>query len=416
MPNVIGIRLLASSLCIAAALCFAVTARGQQAPQPGAAGTAGQQAPAPRVAGTIELVEGDVLIEGKDGSTRLPVVGEPVYEGDTLTSFAKSEVHLDMADGAQFILREDSKITLFEYVADGGSEDRSLIDLTRGALRAITGWIGQYNRSRYRVRTPLVTIGVRGTDHEPTHIPIGDPRGEPGSYDKVNDGAVFMETKQGIVEVPKNRAAFHSASAKAAPRLLGTVPRFYKPGRHEQRFAARAQQVRKTIPQRRTERQEIVRQRGEKAGAKGGAQGGAKGVCRARRRAARRAAHRAAHRAERRVGGRRNRRSLRRQQPSRRPAMARQRQGSPTRRSTAKRARAARRAMATGRGPRRSHRRIAVRRKTRARPRSRTAQTAASARRKSAAARKGRDRARASVRPSGVFWGSCGARTSAGEC
>ena len=222
----------------------------------------------PRVAGTIELADGNILLEGKDGSTRLPVVGENVYEGDTITTFANAEAHLHMADGAQFIVREDSKITLFEYVADGGSEDRSLIDLAKGAMRSITGWIGQFNRTKYRIRTPLVTIGVRGTDHEPTHLLPGDPRGEPGSYDKVNDGSAFMETKQGIVEVPKNRAAFHSASAKAAPRLLGTVPVFYKPGKHEQRFVARAQETRKAIPQRRLERQEFVRQRGAAGGAK----------------------------------------------------------------------------------------------------------------------------------------------------
>ena len=227
-----------------------------------------QGTPQPRVAGTIELADGNILIEGKDGRTRLPVVGESVNEGDTITTFTNSEAHLHMADGAQFIVRADSKITLSEYVADGGSDDRSLVDLAKGAMRSITGWIGQFNRTKYRIRTPLVTIGVRGTDHEPTHIPVGDPRGEPGSYDKVNEGSAFMETKQGIVEVPKNRAAFHSAAAKAAPRLLGTVPVFYKPGRHEQRFVARAQETRKAIPQRRLERQEFVRQSSAAGGAK----------------------------------------------------------------------------------------------------------------------------------------------------
>jgi hypothetical protein len=223
----------------------------------------------PRVAGTIELADGNILIEGKDGRTRLPVVGEDVYEGDSITTFANSEAHLHMADGAQFIVREDSKITLFEYVADGGSEDRSLVDLAKGAMRSITGWIGQFNRTKYRIRTPLVTIGVRGTDHEPTHLLPGDPRGEPGSYDKVNEGSAFMETKQGIVEVPKNRVVFHSASGRAQPRLLSAVPAFFKPGRHEQRFLARAQEVRKTMPQRRLERREIVqRQRGVAGGAK----------------------------------------------------------------------------------------------------------------------------------------------------
>ena len=231
-------------------------------------GPAAQAQDAPRIAGTIELADGNILIDGKDGRSRLPAVGENVYEGDTITTFANSEAHLHMADGAQFIVREDSKITLFEYVADGGSEDRSVIDLAKGAMRSITGWIGQFNRTKYRIRTPLVTIGVRGTDHEPSHLLPGDPRGEPGSYDKVNEGSAFMETKQGIVEVPKNRAAFHSVSARAAPRLLGAVPAFFRPGRHEQRFLARAQEVRKAIPQRRLERQEFVRQRGAAGGAK----------------------------------------------------------------------------------------------------------------------------------------------------
>lgn len=238
---------------LAVAICLAPAAHAQDTP---------------RIAGTIELADGNILIEGKDGRSRLPVVGESVHEGDTITTFANSEVHLHMADGAQFIVREDSKITLFEYVADGGSEDRSLVDLARGAMRSITGWIGQFNRSKYRIRTPLVTIGVRGTDHEPSHIPVGDPRGEPGSYDKVNEGSAFMETKQGVVEVPKNRAVFHSASGRASPRLLSAVPAFYKPGRHEQRFLVRAQEVRKAIPQRRLERQEFVRQRGAGGGAK----------------------------------------------------------------------------------------------------------------------------------------------------
>lgn len=237
----------------AAILCLAATAQAQDTP---------------RIAGTIELADGNILIEGKDGRSRLPVVGENVYEGDTLTTFANAEIHLHMADGAQFIVREDSKITLFEYVADGGSEDRSLVDLAKGAMRSITGWIGQFNRTKYRIRTPLVTIGVRGTDHEPSHLLPGDPRGEPGSYDKVNEGSAFMETKQGIVEVPRNRVVFLSVSARAAPRLLTSVPVFFKPGRHEQRFLARAQETRKAIPQRRLERQEFVRQRGTAGGAK----------------------------------------------------------------------------------------------------------------------------------------------------
>ena len=217
---------------------------------------------APRVAGAIELTDGDVLLEGRDGKTRLPASGENVFEGDTVTTFPNGEIHLQMADGASLIVRENSKITIAEYVADGGENDRSLIDLAKGALRSITGWIGQHNRANYKIRTPLVTIGVRGTDHEPSHLLEGDPRGEPGSYDKVNEGRTYMQGPQGTVEVPANRVVFRGHARGARARLLATTPGFFRPGRFERRFEGRAREVRRTIQERREARREFLRQRG----------------------------------------------------------------------------------------------------------------------------------------------------------
>ena len=231
-------------LQIVLALCFAASAQAQDQP---------------RVAGRIELAEGIANIEGKDKRVRRPSVGDSVFEGDSIATSRQSELHLDMADGASLIVRENSRIRLTEYVADGGDKDRSLIDLTRGAMRSITGWIGQYNRSNYRVRTPLVTIGVRGTDHEPTHLEAGDPRGAPGSYDKVNEGAAFMQTKQGVVDVPANAAVFQALSAEGLPQLLATIPPFFRPGKFEQQFLQRAQELRNAIPQKRLERLEFLR-------------------------------------------------------------------------------------------------------------------------------------------------------------
>lgn len=235
--------------CLAAGFCLAAAAQAQTGPKP-------------RVAGTINLFDGIVQIEGKDKRTRRPVKGENVFEGDSIATSRQSEIHLDMADGAAMIVRESSKITITEYVADGGDKDRSLIDLARGAMRSVTGWIGQYNRSNYRIRTPLVTIGVRGTDHEPTHLEPGDPRGEPGSYDKVNDGAAFMQSKQGTVEVPANTAVFQALSAEGIPQLLATVPGFFKPGKFEQEFQRRTRDLRNAIPQKRMDRIEFLRKQG----------------------------------------------------------------------------------------------------------------------------------------------------------
>lgn len=232
---------------LAAAMCLAHTTYAQDTP---------------RVAGKIELAEGIARIEGRDKLARRPVVGENVHEGESIATSGKSELHLNMADGASLIVRENSRIKLTEYVADGGDKDRSLIELAQGAMRSITGWIGQYNRGNYRVRTPLVTIGVRGTDHEPTHLLPGDPRGEPGSYDKVNEGIAFMETKQGVVDVPANAAVFQALSAEGIPQLLATIPGFFKPGKFEQQFLQRSQLLKNAIPQRRMDRIDFLKKQG----------------------------------------------------------------------------------------------------------------------------------------------------------
>ncbi len=237
------------SLALAAMLFVASTAQAQDKPEP-------------RVAGKIELAEGIAQIEGSDKRARRPVVGENVHEGDSIATSGKSELHLNMADGASLIVRENSRIKLTEYVADGGDKDRSLIELAQGAMRSITGWIGQYNRANYRVRTPLVTIGVRGTDHEPTHLLPGDTRGAPGSYDRVNEGAAFMETKQGVVDVPANAAVFQALSAEGLPQLLATIPGFFKPGKFEQQFLQRAQVLRNAIPQKRLDRIDFLKKQG----------------------------------------------------------------------------------------------------------------------------------------------------------
>jgi len=168
-----------------------------------------------------------------------------------------------MADGAELAVRENTKVTITVYVANGDDDDRSLLDLARGTLRAVTGWIGKYRRSGYQIRTPMVTIGVRGTDHEPTHIPPGDPRGEPGSYDKVNEGSTIMQSELGAVEVSPNRAAHFDAARKVPPRLLQTVPAFFKPGRHEARFVQRARESVRTLDTQREQRRQLIQKHPE---------------------------------------------------------------------------------------------------------------------------------------------------------
>lgn len=234
------------------------------------AGRAAADAP-PDPAGRIELTEGEVHLVDRQQRARTMAVGAPVMEGDSIITGHDGELHLAMADGGVIAVRPDTHMTIVNYRAEGGPSDQSLINLTAGAFRSITGWIGRYNRSQYKIRTPTATIGVRGTDHEPMVILPGGTsnpaNGESGTYDKVNIGNTYIETQHGRVEVPAGRAAFSPHSQKRGqlrPRLLDKIPQRYRPSRHEERLERRHEKVQEQIPRIRAERVKSVRERVDK--------------------------------------------------------------------------------------------------------------------------------------------------------
>jgi len=198
-------------------------------------------------AGTVDFIEGDVLVEAKGAPNRTAKLGDPVHQGDTITTFAGAELHLRMADGGYLSLRENTKITVTTYRANGDDKDESLIDLAKGALRSVTGWIAKQKHTAYNVRTPMVTIGVRGTDHETIHLEPGDPRGEPGSYDMVNEGRTVMQSKSGRVEIAPNQSARFHPDLRGPPRVLPSVPLFFRSARNERQFVERSRVSARTL-------------------------------------------------------------------------------------------------------------------------------------------------------------------------
>ena len=73
---------------------------------------------------------------------------------------------VNMIDGAQMRIKENSAIKISEYKMKSGFEKGSIsvIDLIKGGLRKITGSIASSPFGVYRFQTGVMTIGVRGTD------------------------------------------------------------------------------------------------------------------------------------------------------------------------------------------------------------------------------------------------------------
>lgn len=167
--------------------------------------------------------------------TKIPLhKGDFVYEADTIMTSKTGSAQLIMSDGAYIAIRPNSSIRLDVYHYDKEEEKgvgESIITLLKGCFRSITGMIGKENKDNYRIKTPVATIGIRGTDHEPLYIPEPEegeiPIGEPGLYDKVNSGETYIENEAGIVSILPNQVGFVSDQTTTAV-VEDTIPDVYE--------------------------------------------------------------------------------------------------------------------------------------------------------------------------------------------
>jgi hypothetical protein len=217
-------------------------------------------------AGVIELVEGEVQITSKSGEVVTARTAQPVSEGDTVATGKTGEVHFRMEDQALIAVRPNTRMRIDAYRALGDQDDNSTLYLLKGTFRALTGWIGRYNKERYQIRTLTVTIGIRGTDHEPAYFgadttPAERDNHPPGSYDKVNLGETFIQNAAGKISVTQGRAGFAPDAVTRAPQLLERTPSFYRKTRNESTFESKREQQAKDIETKRIERIEKVREK-----------------------------------------------------------------------------------------------------------------------------------------------------------
>jgi FecR protein len=180
-------------------------------------------------AGRVQFVFGVAHAIGGEGGQRQLAKAQPVYAGETIVTGPTASLQLRMIDKAVLAIRPNSQVHIETYhLAD--SSGQAILRLVQGSLRSVTGLIGQLHSDNYRIITNRAYLGVRGTDHEPSHILPGEAGGaEPGTYDKVNTGATFLAGPGGRVDLDPNEVGFASNLPGAAPMRLEGVPAFMRP-------------------------------------------------------------------------------------------------------------------------------------------------------------------------------------------
>ncbi|NND59320.1 MAG: FecR domain-containing protein [Gammaproteobacteria bacterium] len=185
-------------------------------------------------AGKVMFVYGKAFVMSADGNRAALTKGSTVQSGDTIVTSANGRVQLRMEDGGLLALKPQTEFVIeeFNFPASAGGpvaatgEPRSFFALVKGGFRSITGAVGKNDKSDYRVRTPVATIGIRGTDYTAVLCSAGCDNMQNGLYVGVTDGGVVLQNSGGALNLDPGQFGFvrDGASAPeksaAAARLL----------------------------------------------------------------------------------------------------------------------------------------------------------------------------------------------------
>jgi hypothetical protein len=88
--------------------------------------------------------------------------GDSVFVSDLIDVAAKSKVQIKFIDGGIINLIPSSQFRIDSYEFKKDKQESSS-ELVKGGFRAVSGSIARSNPENYAVKTPVATIGVRGT-------------------------------------------------------------------------------------------------------------------------------------------------------------------------------------------------------------------------------------------------------------
>lgn len=116
--------------------------------------------------GEVTLTIGQAMSIPVDGAPVALQRGSKIHSGDRIETAEGGHVHIRFVDGAMVSVRPTSRLVIEEYQYNAEQVTQSSVKfrLEKGVTRAISGAAAEGARERFRLNTPLVAIGVRGTD------------------------------------------------------------------------------------------------------------------------------------------------------------------------------------------------------------------------------------------------------------
>jgi len=152
-------------------------------------------------AGEVILARGEAIAVGQDKKSRALDVGDGVFVGDKIVTGEDGFVQLLMVDNARLDLRCYSIMVIEKYDLQS-SRRSSILKLLQGSVHKVSGEIGKAKGDVYEMKTPVASVGVRGTEYA---LRVFQSKGCDGSVDTEDEG-LYVKVLEGTVDV-QNKAA-----------------------------------------------------------------------------------------------------------------------------------------------------------------------------------------------------------------
>jgi hypothetical protein len=116
--------------------------------------------------GRVMYLRGSVTaLDGTTGVPRLLRADSHVRLGEIIETGPGSVVQIVFPDRSMLNVKSDSqvKVEKFNFTKARPEDDSMVVNLLKGGMRSLTGLVGKRNPEKVRYKTPVATIGIRGT-------------------------------------------------------------------------------------------------------------------------------------------------------------------------------------------------------------------------------------------------------------
>lgn len=116
--------------------------------------------------GRVMYIRGSVTaLDDSSGVPRILRSDSRVRIGEIIETGPRSVVQIVFPDRSMLHVKSESRVKVEEYnfTKAKPAEDDMVVNVLKGGMRSLTGLVGKRNPDKVRYKTPVATIGIRGT-------------------------------------------------------------------------------------------------------------------------------------------------------------------------------------------------------------------------------------------------------------